>query len=286
MNMTEKESLEKKFEYIPINPEHYDSDNIIQHYEDSQDMKKYLQTLQKDSKNTSAWEDAGGLLRKNPYYYFDPDVNRSPRTDLEDAVSEEYHNFARLAKNHSSKIYNDIKPESYLELVQKVQLCKIGNKKHDEFVDAMNEYKMLNEISRDSNKMRDYVKEKLGDRPTWSQISVMRYGESDINVMFKFFFNVAQSNLSSVMYNENGEANLGFLENVFKDSLKEIEEDLEDEDYSSKENKDVFEANVEPFYSVLFEEAYKHEKEDEDLNSEKEDRNERRKERRAKGMRF
>ena len=280
------EDLEEKIHYRPIDPkETYDSENTIKHYEDFKDINEYLQTVQKDPENTSAWEKAGGLLRKNPNYYFN--TKRSPRPDLEDALSEEYGNLARYAKNNSSTLYGKLESEDYEKLIQKVPLYKTGDKENDEFVDTINEYKKLNEAGNDSNKMNAYVQEKIRKAPRWAQISFARHGRTDLSTIFESYLINIDAKLKSKMYEEDGETiKSKFLEKVFKDSLNEAEKELEGEDYSDSEKNDVWEANVRPYYFALLEEAYKKEKKDEDKSQKKKDRDERRKERREKGMSF
>jgi len=276
---------EENLEYKTINPEeNYDGNAIIQHYEDFQDMNKYIQTIKEDSENTSAWEDSGKLLHKSPFYYFN--VNRSPRSDLEGAISEEYNNLAKYANKHSSNIFGKLKSEDYVNLTQKVPLYKTGDKGHDEFIDSLNEFKRLNEISKDTNKIFEYVQEKVSKGPNWFQISFMKYGENDLNVIFKSYLANAQTKVSEKMFDENKEVKKEFLEKVFKDSLSEAEAELSKEDYSEEEKNDLWEANVRPYYFTLLEEVYKREKEDEDKPQKKEDRDERRKARREKGMLF
>lgn len=277
---------EEEIFYKPINQnESYDRDNLIKHYEDFQDINQYLQAIKEDPENTGAWGDAGELLRKNPYYYFKSE--RSPRSDLEDSLSEEYSNLGKYVKNNSSTFYGKIESEDYIELIQKVPLCKTGDEEHDEFVDTINEYRKLNEMGNDPNKMNTYVQEKIRKAPRWAQISFARYGKNDLNTNFESYLINIDSKLKSKMYEEDGKTiKSKFLEKVFKDSLDETEKALDDEDYSDSEKNDVWERNVRPFYFALLEGMYKREKKDEDEPQRKKDRDERRKERREKGMPF
>ncbi|MCK4552964.1 hypothetical protein KAT80_02060 [Candidatus Pacearchaeota archaeon] len=262
----------------------YDGENLIQHYENFQDMNKWLQVLTQDSENTGVWEDAGGLLRKNPRYYFN--AKRSPRSDLEDTLSEESNNLARYAENNSPTFYGKLGPEDYSELIQKVPLYKTGDGEHDEFVDVINELGNLAGAREDPNKMHAYVQEKISKAPMWAQISFARYGENDLSTLFESYLINADAELKAKMYDENKEIKHTFLEKVFKDSLDEAEKEVKKEDYSEKEKNDVWERNVKPYHMALLEGMYKKGKKDEDKPQKNEARDQRRNERREKGMPF
>lgn len=274
--------------YRPINPtEPYNKEDLIGHYEDLMDIQDYVQTLQKDPENTDAREDAGGLLRKNPNYYFT--ANRSPRSDLEKALSEGYDDFMGYAERHSSELYRELEPEDYVELVRRVPLYKTGNKEHDGFVEMMNEFRKIAEASQDPQKMAEYVGKKAKNFPTWAQISFMRYGENDLKLIFQSYANASNARLEAIMFDKKGNLRSGFLEEVFKKSLEEAESDFAEETIE-KERKDIRERNIRPYYMALVEQVYKidkaKEKEDPDYPEKKKDRDERRKDRRAKGMPF
>lgn len=276
---------ENELDYKLINPEQdYDSENLIQHYENFQDMNEWLQILQKDSENADILEKAGGLLRKNPLFYFK--TKRSPRSDLEGTLSEESNNLAKYAENNSSTFYGELGPEDYSELIQKVPLYKTGNKEHDEFVDAINELRNLAGAREDPDKMHAYVQEKISKAPMWAQISFARYGENDLSAIFESYLINADSKFKAKKYDEGGKIKHAFLEKVFKDSLDEAEKDWKKEDYSEKEKNDVWERNVRPYHMALLDGMYKKEKKDEDKPQKNEARDQRRKERREKGMPF
>jgi len=273
--------------YRPIDPTRdYDRVDLIQHYEGFRDMNKWLQILQKDSENTGVRENAGQLLRKNPHYYFN--AKRSPRSDLEDALSEEYDHLSIYAKKHSSTLYGKLGSEDYADLILKVPLYKTGNKEHDEFVEVMDENRKLGEASGDPEKMAKYVGGKIKNFPKWAQISFMRYGENDLKIIFQSYVNSVNARLKAIMFDEKGNVRSKFLERVFRDSLDEAEKDLKDEDYSDKEKNDIWQRNIRPYHMAVLEKAYEKEKqkEDEDIPQKKKDRDERRKRRRAKGMPF
>jgi len=263
----------------------YDDSKAIQHYEDYEDAKQYLSILSQDPENTPAWEKAGELLYKNPNFYFG--TKTSPRADLESMVSSETNRFALFAKKNSSEIYDKLKPEDFAELIQKVPLYKTGDKEHDELADAINEYRKMLEISRDPDKKFSYVQERVNDsKEEWALQSFARFGKNNFEKMFEGYLNFAQAKIISKMFDSNKKLRGEFLKKVFKDSLAEAEKDFKDENYSEGEKTDIWDNNIKSYYVALFEQAYKIEKADENIPENKKDRNERRKERKAKGMPF
>ncbi|HKZ34015.1 MAG TPA: hypothetical protein VJ142_02150 [Candidatus Nanoarchaeia archaeon] len=264
----------------------YDRRKLIQHYETFRDIGQWLQTIQKDPENTGVREDAGDLLRTNPQYYFK--ANRSPRSDLEGALSEEHDHLGEYAREHSSTLYGKLKSEDYVGLVQRVPLYKTGNREHDEFVEVMNENRKLAEASEDPEKMAEYVGGKVKNFPKWAQISYMRHGESDLRLIFQSYLNSANAKLRAIMLDEKRNPRSEFLKEVFEESLKEAETELDQESYSDKEKNDIWKRNIRPYYMALLEKGYEKEKkeEDGDIPQEKKDRDTRRKRRRAKGMPF
>ncbi len=285
-----KKMSQESLEYKTINPEgDYNSQDIIQHYEDFQDINEYLQALQKDSENVNVWEKAGELLHGGNKLFY-TQSKTSPRLGLEKTLSEESNKLAKYADKNSSTIFGKLEPESYAELIQKVPLYKTGNKEHDDFVELMNNYRKVTEAGQDINKMTEYVQKKVMDSDCSDGIKMELlaniYNERYIQVQFQGYMNLAKAELDEKTYDANKNVKTGFLEKIFKNSLDEAEAELRKEDYSESEKNDILEANIRPYKFALLEEAYKKEKGDEDKPQGKEDRDKRRKDRREKGMAF
>jgi hypothetical protein len=283
-NRLEKEvSSETKYQFLDEN-EGYNSKKIIDHYEDYQDAVRYYQTIQKDPKDERVWRKAGKLLNKNELFYFNND--RTPRDDLKEFIDEDINSISKYAKKNSSKIYNKLKTEDYGKLVQKVPLYLIEEKKHDEFVVAINELKKLNQMQGNANEMYEYFKKIISKESRSAQISFARHGKNDLEFMFEQRLLTLNQKVSSMMYDENKKLKGKFLKNVFKDSLAEARKELEKENYSKSEIEDIWESVTRPYWFALFEMAYEKEKKDEDISSKKEKRNDRRSIRRSKNMNF
>ena len=277
--------MENKIQYEGLNPQRsYDTESIIQHYEDFQKLMNYRNMLSKDPENPTAFEKSGELLRNNDidFYY---KAKRSPRSDLELILSQESDNFAKFARKHKEEIYDKLEAKNWAELVQKLPMYKIGKEKHDEFVDALNKRRKMGEINEDPKQIYEYVKNRVIDSgQDWAIRSFARFGPTDAGIMFNKYIEIANQKVALKMVDEHGKLKKAFLRGVFEDSLAEAEKDLKDETYSKDEINDVYDNNIKPYYFALFEEAYKLEKPDEPSTQAKDDRNERRKERREKGM--
>jgi len=147
----------------------------------------------------------------------------------------------------------------------------------------------LEEISKDPKQMYTYVQNQIMKSPAWAQQSFVRYGETDVKIIFEQYLMSEKMNLESKMVEgegENRKVRKSFLKKVFENSLKEAEAEWNKEDYSADEKKKVKDNNVLPYYFVALEHAYNKIKKDEDKPQEKKDRDVRRKERRARGMPF
>ena len=239
---------EKSLEYKTIDSEgDYDSNIVIQHYEDFQDISNSIQTIKKDSENIGAWEKAGDLLHKNKQFYFQ--AKTSPRYGLEKVLSEEYNALAKYAENNSSTIFEKLGPEDYSELIKKVPLYKTGNKEHDDLVDAMNEYKKLVETGQDINKIAEYAQKKIIDSDCSEGIKmellVNIHNEKYLQVIFQEYLNLAKARLDAKMHNGDEKVRIEFLEKVFKESLSQAKGEWK---------------KARPYYFALLEQVYKKEK--------------------------
>ena len=85
------------------------------------------------------------------------------------------------------------------------------------------------------------------------------------------------------------QAKYTFVKKVIEDSLNEAEKELNNENYSDSEIKDVYETNIRPYELAILETAYKRMK-TKDQNKidspKKQERNKRRKQRKEKNMNF
>lgn len=278
---------ESQISYKFLDPEgEYNSKDVIDHWEDLDDLKKYLESVKKDPENPSAWQDAGGKLYNKPFEFFNP--RRSPRASLEDAITIEYNKIGKYTKKNLSKFVGKLKDEDYAELIEKVPLCKIDEKEHDAFVDAMIEYHKLAGMTEASERY-EYVG-KQSEKDEFLQIEFARDGRITFENRFRAYVANAEAKIKSMMVDKDGKTlRIGFLKKVFQDSLEEIERDYGEEEkqnYSSSETDDVWKANMIPYLVAIYEKVYEREKEDEELSDRKKDRNKRRKERRTKGEHF
>ena len=291
--------------YKSIDPEAtYDARAVISQGNKLGDLEKYLKVLETDKDNPTIWRKAGEDLEEDGNYFnsfreeFDKEGRktllppRSPRPDLEDAVSETKSNIALFSKKNKSALLNKLSPKDYFNLSRSVPLYKTGGEEHDKFVDAINEVRKLGEIGGDSQAMHKYVmgrleKEKVAQ---WKIASVSRNGARDIPIIFQGYLARANHEVASIMYEKDGKTvREEFLQQVFLDSLKKAEDAYDDVTYSEDEKNDVWENDVRPYYTALFGKVYEIEKAEDKKdpsNLEKQDRDKKRDERRAKGMPF
>ncbi len=292
---------DKIAKYVPLNGESkYDGKAIVRQGKNSKDLTKYLNTVQKDPENPSAWEKSGGVLWGDTGFYTsavnDPTTGalirspRSPRGDLEDALSQTQNDNAEFVKAHKSTILGKLAPENYEALTLGVEhLYKTGDKKLDEFVDALNEVRGLGAISQEPQKVREYVSNRLKKEkaPAWAIASFARTGEGDSHRILRGYMTLAQKKLEKIMSKEDGSTNSELLKRVFLEGLKKAEDAFDRE--TDKEDKgDIWEQDIRPYYLALFDQIYKAEDASKSGESDpvKVERNKRRKERRDKGMPF
>ena len=221
--MTETgEPLEESVAYESIDPKAgFDSEELATHYEGLMDIQNYIQTVQKDVENPTVWENAGELLRKDPFYYFH--VGRSPRSDLELALTDERKQLGEYSKTHFDRLVGEIESKDFAELINHVPLYKNGESRHDEFVEAITNYREMVQTAKDPNKVLTFVKKKvLESKNPLLQTSFMRYGERDSGELFKLYFARAKAKLDAVT--PESESQDGFLKSVFKNSLAKAED--------------------------------------------------------------
>ena len=276
----------KYFEPLKTDAE-YSLKTIDNAFKDMGDLEKYVSTLQQDSANPDAIEKSGKFLRGDERYYFQ--ANRSPRGDLEMNLSDQEKGLAGFARTNQTKLKSELQKEDYLELVQKLPIYKTGDKEHDDFADVLNDYKKLSEISQDENKKFQYIAEQVNNAPEWVQESFARHGKREYQIDFDLEIQNSRRQITSKLSDSEGTPKYTFVKKVIEDSLNEAEKELNNENYSDSEIKDVYETNIRPYELAILETAYKRMK-TKDQNKidspKKQERNKRRKQRKEKNMNF
>lgn len=203
--------------YKPLGEEEYSDESFLKGYAKLGGLEQALTTLKEDTQNTDATKLAGGVLFNNENWFYK--TNTSPRPALEEASSDGRKGLEKYFTKNEKEILEKFGSEEYKYLVTAVPLAKINEEgEHKTIVDAINEFKKVQESATDTSKMGGYVAGKmksLEKNAPYVAKEFARYSSNEafIKQMFTNYAVYAENNFKEVL--ERGDC-----EGVFKESLK------------------------------------------------------------------
>jgi len=291
MAKTANDNGERMFDnyYQPIDPSlKYDREDFTRRFEDFSDLSGYLEDLVKDPNNPSAMTDLGGLLHgDSAFYYAKQNPSLVARTDVDRALSQSVDAVAKYVEKNFDSFLGKCTDQDLLSYVLSVPVYKTkSDGEHNDFVDALNNIKTINEIARegDPGKARDFVARRMENAPDWlkESLSLMQGNTSYVQGLFQEFAKYEQAKFEAMIRGEDGNIRKNFLEGVIKDSLESAYKQHREETHP-KDKSDIWKANIRPYLMPLAEIVFPREK----ANSRKDEdssRVERKNERRSLGM--
>lgn len=214
---------EKKFDiknpneiyYKPLGEEAYSDKGFVEGYSKLGGLEQALKEVKQDPQSPGAYKYAGGILFNNENHYYQ--TNTSPRPALEEASSEGRKGIEKYFSKNETEILENFGKEEYKHLVTAVPLSKIKEEgEHKTIVDAINEFKLVQESAEDPSKINSYLSEKIKKAPKYVQNEFARYSSNGafLKQIFSNYAAYASHNAKEVL--EKGDC-----EGVFKKSLKE-----------------------------------------------------------------
>lgn len=201
--------------YKPLGEEAYSDESFLKEYSKLSGLEQALGEIKQDPQNTTAYKYAGGILHNDENFYYQTGI--SPRTSLEEASAEGRKGIEKYFSKNEKPILEKFGKEDYKHLVASVPLPKIKEEgEHKTIVDAINEFKRVQEIAEDPSKRNSYLSEKIKNVSKYVQNEFARYSsnESFAKQIFASYASYAAHNAQEVL--ENGDC-----EGVFKRSLSE-----------------------------------------------------------------
>ena len=254
--------LSDKF-YKPINSEEsYNREKFVESFGEFSDLENYIQGLIKTPNNPTILSDLGALLRKKPGFYQNmPNPAGVARTEADRAYSSGIEQIAKYVEKNKEKFFNLLDEEKILGLVTNLPLYKTGDKKHDEFIEKLNEIHIINEAEKDASKMHQYVNSKINEIPEWAReaYTLLQGNQNYVQATFQEFKEVAQIRFQKEILTKKGKPDKAKLENIIKNSLKKAWEKYNDED-NLEDKKDIWEGDIRPYYLTLAKMVYADEK--------------------------
>lgn len=267
--MAQVETLNEKL-YRPINTEEgYDRGDFVREADKFFKLEGYLERLIKDPRDPDALNDLGLLLHTDSGFYHEHDPIVS-RTESKMAYSHGIESMSQYVKRNLGDFLGLCDDSDIVKYVTSVPIYKIGNGEHDDFVDSLNEIRLIQEIAKsgDPGKAGEYVQRKLENVPQWLKeaFGALHGNSSYVQALFQEFARDDQAKFTRMIQDEDGKVKRGFLEMVLKDSLGKAWK--EHDKAHEKDEEDVYEIDIRPLYIRLARLVYTKEKaaerEDED----------------------
>lgn len=250
------------FAYKPINKDGaYTRESFVASKEDLNDIGEYGERVLKDPFDLGAREDLFGLLYGDPNFHrgFSPeDIKKTASAAIKDGVES----MGRYVEKNRNKFLDLLDNKSMYNLMFSVPLYKTGNEEHDTLVGMVNDAKSMASMTQSEEpleKMREFVlKRTKSDKvPDWAK-SLIVYFSGDPKFVQRVFgaeFNVKQKVLAAAF--ADGKENDGArARKVLETSLDKAHDELENEDNSKKERKDIWEKAIRPYYLAISDAAY------------------------------
>ncbi len=276
--------------YRPISPERdYDRREFLGAQDELNDLEEYNEALEKDPFNVGAREDLCTRLfgDEREHMNYTPDGIRKLSKE---AFKDGREGMGKYVENKRDMFLEMLDGEALFGLVTSVPLYKTGHKEHDEIVELMNNVKYMEAVLEKQNigEMRKAVLKKAESKavPKWAQ-KIIKYFAGDSNFVKRVFVR-DHANKAAVLQmslSRDAEYDADKIRTLVINSLNQANEELDNEDNSEKEKKDIWENCIRPYYLNMAKLAFaKEKKEFEEDSEEIRNKNEREAERRELGM--
>jgi len=240
-------------EYEPINPQSsFDREEFVESYKNFSKLRGYLKTLVKDSEEPTAIYKTAKLLHGDPQYYEKEKIQIRP--NLEEAVLVSNENMARYVRENLSSFLDILEDEDLMSLILSLPLYRTEMDYCNEVIDAVNNFRCLQTIAKEPEKIAQYVAQELERKPELKEEFAKAENKQEyISKVFNSCLSEVGENLNKKLMVKTGETkrtNRSLLEEVFRESLNIAEEKYEEEENSGDKN-DVWEDVVRPYYEAV-----------------------------------